>query len=149
MKRLFLLLLTSFAFTQANAANVGVSVNIGEPGFYGQIDIGDYVPRPQVVYTQPVIIQHVPVYERATPIYLHVPPGHAKRWASYCGQYNACGRPVYFVKDSWYENEYVPRYREHHGHGDDDNDRHDDHYDRHDDRGDHGHGNGRHGHGHD
>jgi len=25
---------------------VGVSVNVGEPGFYGQINIGD-VPRPQ------------------------------------------------------------------------------------------------------
>lgn len=145
MKRIFLLLLASLAFTQARAADVGVSVSIGEPGFYGQIDIGDFVPRPQVVYAQPVIIHPVPVYERPEPVYLHVPPGQAKKWSRYCGRYDACGRPVYFVRDNWYNNVYVPKYKEHRehggGHG---NDMHDN--DRHEDRGDHGNG---HGHGHD
>jgi hypothetical protein len=40
----------------AFAADVGVSISIGQPGFYGQIDIGN-VPQPQVVYAQPVVIQ--------------------------------------------------------------------------------------------
>lgn len=98
----------------AGAADVGVSVSIGQPGFYGQIDIGDF-PRPQLVYEQPVIYQRGPaVYG---PVYLRVPPGHEKDWGKHCGKYNACGRPVYFVRDSWYNDVYAPRYRETHGGG--------------------------------
>ena len=144
MKRTFLLLITLLAFTQAHAANVGVSVSVGEPGFYGQIDIGDFVPQPQIVYRQPVIIQAVPVHERPEPVYLHVPPGQAKKWSRYCDRYDACGRPVYFVRDRWYNDVYVPKYKEHREHGGHGNEGHDN--DRHDDRGDHGNG---HGHGHD
>jgi hypothetical protein len=36
-------------------------------------------------------------------------------WARWCGHYSACGRPVLFVRDEWYTNTYVPRYREHFG----------------------------------
>jgi len=143
IKRVFVLLLLVFA-SQAYA-EVGVSVSVGQPGFYGQIDIGDYVPRPQVIYPQPVIIQPVPVYQRPEPIYLHVPPGHARRWSYYCGRYDACGRPVYFVRDTWYNDTYIPRYREYRDeHHDDDGYRHDD---RHDYRGPpmgRGHGHGKH-----
>ena len=101
------------------AADVGVSISIGQPGFYGQIDIGN-VPRPQLVYAQPVVIQQAPEFVSAPPIYLHVPPGHEKHWSKHCAMYNACGRPVYFVRDDWYNNEYVPRYHrdgDDHGHG--------------------------------
>ncbi|MBI5435563.1 MAG: hypothetical protein HY937_00350 [Nitrosomonadales bacterium] len=97
--------------TPAFAADVGVSVSIGEPGFYGRIDIGNF-PRPQVIYRQPIIIERVPM-ERP-PIYLRVPPGHAKHWRKHCREYNACGERVYFVQDSWYNREYVPRYQEQH-----------------------------------
>lgn len=133
------------ACTLPAAAAVGVSVNIGQPGFYGQINIGD-APPPQLVYAQPVVIQPVPVGVVEQPLYLRVPPGHAKNWAKHCRHYNACGRPVYFVRDDWYNNVYVPHYREHEDeyrrHGDD-NDRGD-----HDDHG-HGNGNGKgHGGGH-
>ena len=115
------------------AADVGVSISIGQPGFYGQIDIGN-APRPQLVYSEPVVIQRAPEFVSAAPIYLHVPPGHEKHWSKHCAQYHACGRPVYFVRDDWYNNEYVPRYQ--HGH--------DDH------GGGHGHGRGHDkGHGHD
>ena len=92
----------------ATAADVGVSISIGQPGFYGQIDIGNM--RPQVIYPQPVIIRRAPV--EAPPLYLRVPPGHEKNWAKHCRKYDACGRPVYFVKGDWYEREYVPRYRD-------------------------------------
>lgn len=127
------------AATPALAADVGVSVSIGQPGFYGRIDIGDY-PQPYLIYPEPIII-HRPavVYE---PIYLHVPPGHAKRWRYYCGRYSACGRPVYFVQDSWYNDVYVPRYRERHGEGRG----HDDGHDR-GHEGDHDRGHGHEGHG--
>src|SRR6185437_14231281 len=109
-KFLFTTLLFSACAAPALAGDVGVSISLGQPGFYGQIDIGN-VPRPQVVYAQPVVIQRAPEYASAPPIYLHVPPGHEKHWRRYCAQYNACGRPVYFVRDDWYNNEYVPRYR--------------------------------------
>lgn len=97
--------------TPALAADVGVSVSIGQPGFYGRIDIGGY-PQPQVIYAQPMIIQRGP-YDRP-PIYLHVPPGHAKNWGKHCRKYNACGERVYFVKEDWYSREYAPRYQEQH-----------------------------------
>lgn len=95
------------------AADVGVSITIGQPGFYGHIDIGDF-PPPVLVYPQPVVIHHVPVASHQ-PLYLRVPPGHYKHWSKHCAQYNACGHPVYFVQDSWYNDVYAPRYRERHG----------------------------------
>ena len=93
------------------AADVGVSVSIGQPGFYGQIDIGNF-PQPQVVYRQPKMIQRAPT--NRPPIYLHVPPGHAKHWSKHCHEYNACGERVFFVQDNWYNDQYVPRYQEQH-----------------------------------
>jgi hypothetical protein len=145
MKKTTLALMFAFAgaaAVQAHAADVGVSVTVGQPGFYGHIDIGDF-PQPTVIYPQPVIIQPVPV--AGPPLYLRVPPGHYKHWNKHCAEYDACGRQVYFVRDSWYNNVYAPRYRERHG---DEHDR--DHHEGHDHDGDHGHGNGHgHGHGHD
>ena len=162
--RLFAALLLAAAIVPATA-QTSVSVQIGQPGFYGRINIGDY-PPPQLIYTQPVIIERQR-YE-AQPIYLRVPPGHMKNWRKHCGAYNACGQRVYFVRDEWYNNTYAPRYREEQvrihgnegrghedhgrghddkGHGHDDKGRgHDDKgHDRDDDR-DNGHDNG-HGHG--
>ena len=113
--------------TPALAADVGVSVSIGQPGFYGRIDIGDY-PQPRVLYRQPIIVERVQVVR--PPVYLRVPPGHAKNWKKHCREYNACGERVFFVHDDWYEREYVPRYQEKHrdrGDGHRDNDRDDDH----------------------
>jgi opacity protein-like surface antigen len=95
----------------ALAADVGVSVSIGQPGFYGRLDIGGY-PQPQVIYSQPRIIQRG--YEEREPVYMRVPPGHARNWRRYCGRYNACNERVYFVQDNWYNHEYAPRYREKH-----------------------------------
>lgn len=117
--------LLMLASSSVFATDVGVSISIGQPGFYGRIDIGDYpYPQPRVIYQKPIIIhRHAEVYE---PIYLRVPPGHAKNWSRYCSRYHACGQPVYFVQDHWYHNEYAPIYRE----------RHEEHY-----RGREGHGN--------
>lgn len=100
-------------------AEVGVSVSIGQPGFYGQLDIGDYYPRPQLVYAEPRVVYVEPAYRYAQPIYLRVPPGHIQHWDRNCRGYGACGRPVYFVQDTWYSNVYAPRYVSYHSHGDD------------------------------
>ena len=134
-----LALLMAVVTIPAMAADVGVSVQVGEPGFYGRIDIGNF-PPPQVIYPQPVVIQ--PVREVHKPIYLHVPPGHAKNWHKHCRKYNACGQPVYFVRDSWvrerYEHEHPGWERGRHRGWD----KHHDKHDRDDDRGrGHGHGN--------
>ncbi|OIQ88173.1 hypothetical protein GALL_299450 [mine drainage metagenome] len=95
----------------AYAADVGVSVNVGEPGFYGRLDIGDF-PHPQVLYRQPIAVRAVSMERQ--PIYLHVPPGQARHWRRHCGEYNACNERVYFVQDNWYNREYAPRYQELH-----------------------------------
>jgi hypothetical protein len=67
------------------------------PGVYGRIEIGT-APPPPLLYPQPIVIVQQPVLVQQPPLYLHVPPGHAKKWSKHCGRYNACGRPVYFVK---------------------------------------------------
>jgi len=108
--------LAAAATTSALAADVAVSIQVGQPGFYGRIDIVNF-PPPQLVYPEPVIIQPVPVGVVRQPIYLRVPPGHAKDWRKHCRKYNACGQPVYFVQEDWYNNVYVPRYREVKSHG--------------------------------
>jgi hypothetical protein len=102
--------LAAASLSPALATDVGVSVSIGQPGFYGRIDIGNY-PQPQLIYPQPVVIAPAPYAVVQQPIYLHVPPGHAKDWRKHCGRYNACGQRVYFVQDSWYQNVYVPAYQ--------------------------------------
>ena len=106
------------------AADTGVAMTVGQPGFFGHIEIGN-LPRPPVIFPEPVIIQRGPVGVIRAPLYLYVPPGHAKHWGKHCHKYNACGQPVYFVQDSWYQNVYVPDYRQKHGkHHDDDDDDH-------------------------
>ena len=75
MKTLILAAVLLSAATAA-VAQVGVSVSIGQPGFYGRIDVGDY-PAPQLIYAQPVIVQR-PQYYSARPIYLRVPPAMRK-----------------------------------------------------------------------
>ncbi len=122
MKRVIFAALLGISTAPALAADVGVSISIGQPGFYGQIDIGNF-PQPPVVFARPVVIAPSPKYVAVEPIYLHVPPGHERHWSRHCARYHACGRPVYFVRDDWYNNEYVPRYArhdhgdEHRGHG--------------------------------
>jgi hypothetical protein len=113
MKRYVVLLLLAASALPAFAADVGVSVSVGQPGFYGRIDIGN-APRPVLIYPQPVVIQKVYVAQPPPPLYLHVPPGHAQKWSKHCHKYDACSRPVYFVKDDWYNNVYVPHYQQVH-----------------------------------
>lgn len=81
------------------------------PGVYGQVQLGS-APPPPVVYAQPMLIEPQP--SPLPPVYLHVPPGHAKNWRGHCHEYHACNRLVYFVRSE----EYAPDYDHHdHGHG--------------------------------
>lgn len=106
----------ALAATAAHAqTSVGVSVSVHQPGVYGRIDIGN-APPPPVVYAQPVVIARPVVVQPAPPVYLYVPPGHQKKWSKHCHRYNACGQPVYFVKESWIRERYEHEHPHHHDH---------------------------------
>ena len=124
---------TAAPLAHAGDVNIGVSIT-GEivPGVYGRVDLTNRPTPPPVVYAQPVLVEQAPGAESAPPIYLHVPPGHARNWRKYCHQYHACNRRVLFVKSA----EYEPGYRPDRDHGHDRGDH--DHRDR--DHGDHDHG---------
>ncbi len=90
----------------APLAMAGVDIDVaikGEvaPGVYGRVDLGGR-PPPRLVYAKPMVIERAPgpVVE---PIYLHVPPAHARHWRKYCHEYRACNRPVYFIRSAEYE----------------------------------------------
>ncbi|MGM9486064.1 hypothetical protein ACS5PM_01850 [Ideonella sp. YS5] len=90
------------------AADVGVSISVSQPGVYGRVDIGRF-PAPELMVAQPVWVQRPRVVvAQPQPVYLWVPPGHQKHWSKHCYRYNACGVPVYFVKDSWYHAHVAP-----------------------------------------
>jgi hypothetical protein len=93
----------AFAVPPAFAQDVRVTIS-GEvaPGVYGRVDFGSR-PPPPVFYPQPVIVVKQPQAAVVSPIYMHVPPGHAKNWSKHCKKYNACNHPVYFVKSAEYE----------------------------------------------
>jgi hypothetical protein len=112
MKRFIFVVMVAVFSLSAQAADAAVSISIGEPGFYGRIDIGG-APPPEMIYSKPVVIQPAPGRPVGEPLYLHVPPGHEKNWKKHCREYNACGQPVYFVRDKWYNDIYVPHYRTH------------------------------------
>ena len=148
-----LLIIGAMLVSAASGASAqNLSLQLGETGYYGSINLGN-LRAPPVIYQQPMIIDRSVQYS-GQPMYMRVPPGHAKKWSKHCGAYNACGRPVYFVQDSWYNNTYAPQYRKSHGGRGDDrdygHDKHDkyekhgknkqDKHDKHDDKHDKGHG---------
>lgn len=106
--------LAALSFGGPATAQVGVSVQVAQPGVYGRIDIGG-LPPPPVVYAKPVIIAQPAVVVPAQPVYLYVPPGHQKKWSKHCHRYNACGQPVYFVRESWVRERYEHENRHDHG----------------------------------
>jgi hypothetical protein len=117
-----------FGALSGRAGDLGINVILSgqvAPGIYGQVQIGNASPPP-LVYAQPMLIE--PQAAPPPPVYLHVPPGHAKNWRKHCHEYHACNRPVYFIRSA----EYAPDYaRRHDGHD------HDEHHDEHGhDRGD-------------
>jgi len=118
MKHFVFALMAIVFAVSAEAADVGVSITVGQPGFYGHIDIGGF-PKPQLIYPKPVVIVPGPAgVASPPPVYVHIPPGHEKKWKKHCHKYNACDRPVYFVRDKWYNKVYVPEYQARHGRGD-------------------------------
>lgn len=104
MKRILAAMFCAATAVPALAADIGVSVEISQPGVYGRIDVGRF-PQPQVIVPQPVIIQppRVVAGPPIQPIYMWVPYEHRKDWRKHCARYHACGVPVYFVRHDWYD----------------------------------------------
>ena len=111
MKRLISLLLLNLSclLTPAVHAQGMVSVSMGQPGFYGRIDIGNGYPQPPLIF--PNALMGNPGVFSGQPVYMHVPPHHAHYWSSHCHLYGACDWMVYFVDNNWYSSVYVPGFR--------------------------------------
>ena len=88
---------------------VGLSIGINEPGVYGQINIGA-LPAPALIAPQPVLIAPGPSV--GAPVYLYVPVAEQRNWRRYCRKYQACGRPVYFVREDWVRDRYAHEHPE-------------------------------------
>ncbi len=119
----------------SQAADLGIHVILSGqivPGIYGQVQIGPQEPPPPLVYAEPLIIDSR--QRPAPPVYLHVPPGHARNWRKHCHAYNACNRPVYFVRSEEYSSGDEHRDRADHHEHEDHGRGHKEHEDQHDDQ---------------
>ncbi len=67
------------------------------PGIYGRIELRGPTPPP-LVWAQPVVVSPPPEGASGKPLYLYVPPGHVRRWAQHCAKWQACEKPVLFVR---------------------------------------------------
>ncbi len=77
--RYFLLVVLIAIFPISVTANVnGVSNKIGQTGFYGQIKLGNDYPRPQLLYSEPVLIreERMDLGKHLLPIYLRYYNNH-------------------------------------------------------------------------
>lgn len=122
MKRTILLamfatLVGSLPLLSSAQVQLGVNVTIGAPNYYGQIDVENGMPPPAVLSPAPIVVQPAPMGVYYPPVYLRVPYAYTQNWAMYCGYYNACYMPVFFVQDAWYINVFAPRYRYRYPHG--------------------------------
>jgi hypothetical protein len=86
----------------AGAVEVGVSVEMSQPGVYGRVDIGRFpravlLPPPQVVVVQrprPVVYEDV---------YVWAPPGRQRRWHRHEKRYDDdCAERERFVHQASY-----------------------------------------------
>lgn len=77
-----------------------VNATAGGPlraGVYGRIEVRN-APPPPLLSPRPVVASRALGPSRLEPVYLYVPAGQVRRWSRYCDRYDACERPVYFVR---------------------------------------------------
>jgi hypothetical protein len=91
-----LLLVASPGHAGAGPVNISTGAAL-RPGVYGRIEIGK-APPPPLIYSTPMVASHAVPPLGAKPIYLYVPPGQVRKWASHCAKYQACDLPVFFVR---------------------------------------------------
>lgn len=103
--------LAAAALSASLPATAQVSVSIGQPGFYGRLDIGGF-PTPALLFPEPVMIQRVP--SGRPPLYLRVPPAMPGIGAGIAIVTARVASAFISFQDNWYRQEYAPRYRERH-----------------------------------
>jgi hypothetical protein len=96
-----LAVLLAAAGCTAAAAQEGRWINEGRgeplrPGVYGRIAVNGTAPP--VINSKPVMVSRATRDQLSDPLYLYVPPGQVRRWSQHCAKWDACGRPVYFVR---------------------------------------------------
>jgi len=77
-----------------------VNITAGGPlraGVYGRIELSGASP-PALLSPRPVVASKALGPPQQGPLYLYVPAGQVRKWGTYCGRYDACDRPVYFVR---------------------------------------------------
>ena len=79
-------------------AAVGVAITLGEPNFYGRIDLGRMAPPP-IIRDYPVQVRRGPRGILLEPLSVRVTEREQRNWRRYCGRDDVCSRPVYFVRD--------------------------------------------------
>lgn len=94
------------ALTEAAAGAPGATAKDGwrnlttggplKPGLYGRIEVRD--AKPPLVHAKPVVAKDTQGAGAREPVYLYVPPGQLRRWTEHCAKWQACERPVYFVR---------------------------------------------------
>ena len=67
------------------------------PGVYGRIQVRQG-PPPPLLSPQAVVATRELGPIRGEPVYLYVPTGQVRKWSRYCERYQACERPVFFVR---------------------------------------------------
>lgn len=67
------------------------------PGVYGRIEVRD-APPPPLMSPQPVVASKALGPPQQAPVYLYIPAGQVRKWSTHCRRYDACDRPVYFVR---------------------------------------------------
>jgi hypothetical protein len=91
-------LLLLVAAAQAQAAYLNETT--GRPlrvGAYGRIQVRN-APPPPLISPHPVIAVKELGPPKGEPLYLYVPAGQVRKWTRYCERYQACERPVFFVR---------------------------------------------------
>jgi hypothetical protein len=66
------------------------------PGVYGRIQVRDVTPP--LIHARPVVAERPLAHPPRAPVYLYVPAGQVRRWSRHCQKWDACDRPVYFVR---------------------------------------------------
>lgn len=93
-------------------ASTQINISIGDSGYWGVLPaLTGY--RPEVWNNSPIVAIGTAVAGLSA-IYLNVPDAERHDWKNHCRKYDACNRPVHFVKNDWYRDQYAPEYRRQH-----------------------------------
>ena len=85
----------------AQTSNDWRNVNTGgplKPGIYGRIAVRDVSTPPPLIYPQPVVANEAIGAPPTQPMFLYVPPGQVRKWKQNCAKWQACDKPVMFVR---------------------------------------------------